>query len=498
MSHLHHKVSALIDGELTPNARSRALAHARNCPQCRQEIIETLEVKRRITKLAPVEVSDDLLEVVGSLNPPRLPPPASSRPARLRKVVISAGSMTAAVIVLGYVVGAAPEASQARTVRPQVGEFAAEFADSTGLAPLADPAVEGFTETADDQKGSDLQRNDPRGSPSGLTAGPAQMQPPLRSASQSAEQRAVHLLRRAVSAAQSYAYSGIRVVRSLTPGGNIEAYSVKVRHTPGQGTMFDVPGRAGGGQSEMFVAQSGVTHDGLESRPLGPLVSSYDLDLAGSQSVDGRPTTVISASRGGQVMAKFWIDDNTGLLLRRTMYAGGQVVRWSGYTSIEMRSGGFMAHLPPAVHPMPATNLSAATASALNDKGWTCPERLATDFHLSFLRQVELAGGAMHAEYTDGLSTVSVFEQRGSLDTSTLGAFRAELVGGRAVYVRDGLPLVAVWQSGDTVFTVVTDAPQQIATRLMGRFPHAAVPEPSGLTTRIGRGLTRIASAVAP
>jgi len=44
VSHLHHKVSALIDGELSANARTRALAHARTCAQCRREIAETLDI----------------------------------------------------------------------------------------------------------------------------------------------------------------------------------------------------------------------------------------------------------------------------------------------------------------------------------------------------------------------------------------------------------------------------------------------------------------------
>jgi anti-sigma factor RsiW len=100
VSHLHHKVSALIDGELSLHARARALSHARGCPQCRQEIAETLEVKQRVTELAPAEVSADLLDVLASAVPPRVVPCPAGGPPLLRRVFVGVGSMSAVVIAL--------------------------------------------------------------------------------------------------------------------------------------------------------------------------------------------------------------------------------------------------------------------------------------------------------------------------------------------------------------------------------------------------------------
>ena len=487
MSHLHHKVSALIDGELSSHARSRALAHARTCRSCRQEIAETLDVKRRVNRLAPVEVSADLLEVVASIAPAPRPRVSSGRSTLLRKAVISVGSLSAVVIALAYVVGA-PDTTQASTVNPPVEEFTAEFADSTGLAPLSDPVVGASA----------------AGGTESVTFGGSQSWlPPSSShrvgAAPNDPREAVQLLERAVTAPERVAFEGTRVVRSMTPDGN-SSFVVQVHHVPQQGTVFDVRGTASEPSSSSFVSVSEAADDGLEGKPIAPLLAAYDVVMDGSQVIDGRHTSVISASQNGQVSARFWIDDATGILLRRAMYVGGRLVRMSGFTSITTSRHGFMQHLPPEMQALPATTLSPTIAEALNDKGWTCPVQLSRDFHLSFLHQVDAAGGAMHAEYTDGLSTVSVFEERGALDPSTLGRLPpvSRWAATRSMCVL-GWPTVAVWQSGkETVFTVVTDAPEQLTGALLSRFPHVADQPTSGVATRISKGLSRMASAVAP
>jgi hypothetical protein len=72
-------------------------------------------------------------------------------------------------------------------------------------------------------------------------------------------------------------------------------------------------------------------------------------------------------------------------------------------------------------------------------------------------------------------------------------------VRGNELYIRAGLPTTVVWQSGETVFTVVTDVPQQMLGGLVAELPNGAVqPAAEGLATRIGQGLSRMASAVSP
>lgn len=498
MNHLHHKVSALVDGELSPSARSRALAHARSCPQCRQEIAETLEVKRRLHKLAPIEVSDDLLRVVAFVAPARPAPVAAEHPPILRRVLVGGGSLSAVVIVLAYVVGA-PAATQPRPVSPSVEEFAAEFAETTGVAPLSDPVVQLAGGGADPgltspigfgTGGGDRWRLPSTGpSPAGLA--------PSTGGRSGDSGAAIRLLRKAVGAPRRIAFTGMRVVRTLT-GRGVESSTVAITHVTGQGTRFDVPGSDSASQSHWFVPDSDPYDGGTDESSVQQLAGAYDLHMDGSETIDGRPASVVSASQDGQVSARFWIDTATGLLLRKVMYVDGRMVRWSGYTSFHAAPQAFMDHLPPQVPTAPATVLARSLAPALNDKGWTCPEWLTGDFRLTALHLVYADGGVMHADYTDGMSTVSVFQERGSLDPSSLAGFRSETVAGHSVYLRDGLPMILVWQSGDTVFTLVTDAPEQTARRLLASFPRVVDHEPPDTASRIGHGLSRLASAVTP
>ena len=67
MSHLHQKVSALVDGELTGAARQRAINHVRKCAACRQELDETLALKARLSGLPDFEPSPDLFATLGGV-----------------------------------------------------------------------------------------------------------------------------------------------------------------------------------------------------------------------------------------------------------------------------------------------------------------------------------------------------------------------------------------------------------------------------------------------
>lgn len=499
MTHLHQKISALIDGELSPGARMRALAHARSCQQCRREIVETLEVKQRVTRLAPIEVSADLVHVVSSLTRPMAVTGRATRFMRVRRVVVGIGSVSAAVVALAYVVGA-PQATQARLVSPPVEEFAAEFADSTGLAPLSDPAVGGL--------GAELGPGDFRIASSVArlpqelplaSGGPTKSRRAPESTSTEApdESAAVAWLRRAVAAPGRVGFEGARVISSFSTAG-VESFRLQVSHVPGQGTRFDVLSEDGQIGAESFVDETGTPADGLREDPVELLSTAYDLAVDGVGRVDGRRCTTISASRDGEVRARYWIDDATGLLLRRTLYVERRLVRWSGYTSIEMRPDGFMEHLPPELHASAYSALSTSVAAALDDKGWTCPAWLTDHYHLSLLHQVDGRAGVVHAAYTDGVSTISVFEERGSLDSSSLSGFSEIQVGGHPIYVKSGLPMTAVWESHGIVFTAVTDAPAQLAERLVASLPHDDTEHSGGVTTRIGTGLSRLASALTP
>jgi hypothetical protein len=70
-------------------------------------------------------------------------------------------------------------------------------------------------------------------------------------------------------------------------------------------------------------------------------------------------------------------------------------------------------------------------------------------------------------------------------------------MGGQPLYVRQGLPTVAVWESDGTIYSVVSDAPDEATERVIAHLPHAASVEP-GTVDRVTTGLHRIASLANP
>ena len=115
VSHLHHKVSALIDGELSPGARARALAHARRCAQCRRGDRRDARGQAAGPPAGPGRGRRRPARCGRRrLTPAALPLPTSSggRSSPVRRVLVGVGSLSALVIALAYVVGA-PGASQA-------------------------------------------------------------------------------------------------------------------------------------------------------------------------------------------------------------------------------------------------------------------------------------------------------------------------------------------------------------------------------------------------
>ncbi len=491
MSHLHHKISALVDGELHGSARRRAVDHTRHCADCRHELEATLALKRRMAGLSATEPPPDLFASLDGLPRRRLGECSTSAPHRaklapvVRKVLVGAGSLSVVVLSLAYVVGA-PGETPAERVTPPVDEYTAEFAGDTGLAPLADPAVGALpgdirpVAQVVSQGGAETV---PTSSPISLSTGD--------------DLDAVHALERAVSAPDRVAYEGIRQVQTFDtqPAATLR---LEVQHVPGQGTSFDVANGSWHDSTATFVAQrEAAAPASLSSAPLDLLLDAYDLSVVSSATILGRSATVIAASRDGVASAEFWVDDQTGLLLRRETYDAGRITRSSGFTELRVTRGAFLRHLPPELEVPPATTLAMTSAPVLNDDGWTCPGALKADFTLTRLDSLQTAGDVMRASYSDGLSSLSLFEQRGRLDASALNGFTPTTMGADEVFVRYGLPTVAVWESADTVYTVVTDASHAVSTTVISGLPHPS-PVTSGMSERLVSGLRRIGSFVDP
>jgi sigma-E factor negative regulatory protein RseB len=124
------------------------------------------------------------------------------------------------------------------------------------------------------------------------------------------------------------------------------------------------------------------------------------------------------------------------------------------------------------------------------------PEALPGGLGLYEARQMPAGGKAVQLTYLDGLFGASLFAQRGRLDENSLEGFTRTKLGQTDVYARHGLYRQYVWSGGDTVYTLVTDAPDNVVSDTVAMLPHGA-PQ-AGALARIGRGIDRVGSWINP
>ncbi len=309
---------------------------------------------------------------------------------------------------------------------------------------------------------------------------------------------ALRLIERASEANATTAYEGTQFVASW--GSWSTSHLLHVRHEPGRETTVQMLGL--GARSARSLPADGAAVSALETaHALDLLKRNYRVLTSGVDSVAGREADVIEAWRRDEAgrehpAARFWLDRRSGVLLRRESYdATGRTVRSSAFFDIRIDepTPAHAAYGPPHAGDTdpPAQREDLA---ALDAAGWICPRRLAEGLELRAARRLDNESAeVLHLAYSDGLHTVSVFEQRGRLDDTGLEGFRRVRLGGGTIHVRDGLPQQLIWMSRDTVFTVVTDAPDETVAAAVAALPMAEPPD-AGLLARLGRGLSRAAA----
>jgi sigma-E factor negative regulatory protein RseB len=139
--------------------------------------------------------------------------------------------------------------------------------------------------------------------------------------------------------------------------------------------------------------------------------------------------------------------------------------------------------------------LSRRQLLALRARGWPVPSELPGGLSLFTGAETKAgAGTVLDLGYSDGLSVVSVFEQRGNLPASLTG-WRKTKTGGHVVFVAEPDQRALTWSGHGMVFTMVADAPSQTVEAAIGALPHDG---PTGFWKRMSRGLVRVASWVNP
>jgi hypothetical protein len=320
---------------------------------------------------------------------------------------------------------------------------------------------------------------------------------------------AVDLLRRAATVGSRVSFTGTQYVAVRTPPETTVGAVVDVRHVAGGDTTVRISG-AGPHELPADPRDSWLA----AGSPVDLLADGYEVMLAGSEQVAGRPAEVVEARRpDGTVAARVWLDTATALPMRRETYdADGGVLRASAFVEVRITSVGptdrrpaaDMVPSPRSTAPAPrksAYDLDHADLTRLRAAGFTCPDKLGDDLVLYEAREV-VAGdaAAVQMSYTDGLVTVSVFEQQGRLDVGRLEGFVARRVGDGTVYSRPGPPVQLTWTTGDSVVTVVADdATTTVPAVLAALPPRDPAPAPDAdLLTRVRRGAERVGAWLNP
>jgi anti-sigma factor RsiW len=145
MSHLGHRLSALIDGELEDAERDRVLVHLARCEPCRAEAVALRTLKRRMNALGEAAADAALTRrLMGLARPPAAGSAAGAPPGPSAREVKPAWYVTigaAAVVVVGvgtaaFLAGGSSQQPEPR-VTPAVDSYVLQHDLMTGVDPAS-------------------------------------------------------------------------------------------------------------------------------------------------------------------------------------------------------------------------------------------------------------------------------------------------------------------------------------------------------------------------
>jgi len=185
------------------------------------------------------------------------------------------------------------------------------------------------------------------------------------------------------------------------------------------------------------------------------LDANWTLRTAPGPLVAGRPTTVVSAvdPTTGDTRARFFVDVATDTLLRQDVLdANGTLLRQTRFD--------VLVPLPAVSPPTAPSGAQSAEPTALASvpSGYKAPKDLGRGYRL--LGQYRQPDGTLQLYYSDGLFTLSLFEQHGTIDWSSLPSGTAGKWQGVDLRSYPASTTDAVvWGSHGFVITCVSDAP---------------------------------------
>jgi hypothetical protein len=487
--------SAFVDGALDDADRERLLAHLVDCSDCRREVAELRHVRSLLTGstdpgLTPVDLSHRLVSIAGAeateplwTRPFRRTVGGGELPSRrhLRRTRIVAGvlgcSLTVlAVLGIGYLSAPADDAVAALDPTHRA---VAEFTSVVSTFPL------------DGRVSAALQ-----GQPARASAGEGEPTPVALPAKRLSGARATKLLVQAGQVGDELVYAATQTV-SLSRDDERITNTVRVNSRGGAGTEVSPVGSGHHPAGAAIHIASDSSTRMADAKLIERLAARYTLRGWKAQWYSGRaayvveavePTTASTEGSLDGVAARWWLDARTGLLLGQETYDGrGNVVVTSRLTGLRLGTADRDSVVASPAARTTAT-LTLSRAAQLERDGWVCADRLAG---LSLLRlrtdqtdDPEL----IHLVYSDGLTTLSVVEQRGRLSGAPTDSTHNPTLG---AWVTSGMPTTATWTSGDVVLTAVTDGSRETLAAAVAALPHEARQQPTTME-RVRAGWSRI------
>ena len=316
---------------------------------------------------------------------------------------------------------------------------------------------------------------------------------------------AARLLAQAAQAAIVTSYQGEEVVTRWSQGAGGSVLVSDVWHVSGGQTVTQTLDAGASSSSQPYRSSDddGQAPEGVlgVTVPLVQLLEThYVVAYAGAGSAGDRTAQVVEARRAdGSLAARFWLDDATKLPLEREVYdTAAHVISRDVFINVRFaKPGSAPAGTGASADPQgPWTDpFSQAQLLALRARGWLVPAQLPGGLSLFTGAETEASTGTvLDLGYSDGLSVISVFEQRGQLPASLAG-WRKTTVAGHPIFVAEPDQRSLTWSGRGMVYTVVADAPTQTVDAVVGALPHD---KPPGFWNRMTRGMVRLASWVNP
>jgi sigma-E factor negative regulatory protein RseB len=319
-----------------------------------------------------------------------------------------------------------------------------------------------------------------------------------RATDKARRQRAASLLSQAAQSAVVTSYQGEEVVTRWSQGGGSVLVS-HIWHVSGGQTVTQTEAAGTSSRPYLSADTDGQTPEGVlgVTSPLVRLLETHYLMLyAGTGTAGNRPAQVVEAWRqDGSLAARFWLDDATKLPLEREVFDSAvHVISQDEFIDVQLADSGAQA-MPAEV---PADALAAwtdprspAQLLALRSGGWLVPSALPGGLSLfTGAESLTATGTVLDLGFSDGLSVVSVFEQRGNL-AARLDGWQRTTVAGHVVYTAGPDQRSLTWASRGMVYTVMADAPPQSVDAVVAALPHDG---PPGFWKRISHGFARLGS----